>query len=238
MQGTTGGFQWVEHPAQVLSPLEFAERLRIDYASGTLDEPRVLYRTDAGTTLGPAVIVEPWPSDVRAREGRMARAMVRGDEYHQKVCGRGALRTWERESCGTCALLGWRPPNDNEWPTGRPNYGGWARVYVQAGEPIPRAWLPAFVDELNDAESASYRECLRRDVATWGFRLTDERPGYRLRTPTAETVRAYLLEQADGDPEFEMVEALREIVRDADEYEAAAVRAAAKALASSVGASR
>jgi hypothetical protein len=224
-------FVRLEHPGQIQTRYSWAEKRRHDYAGGTLEAPTVLYLMEpGGTTLGPALIVEPWPlADPAHREAvRVARSLIRGDEHHREFCGRGPAREWERRSCGTCALLGWAPV-DPDWPVGWPNYAGWARVYVEAGEPIPRAWLAAFVDELNESENERYREALRRDVATFGYRLTDERPGYRLRAPTADSVRAWLEDYNAGDSEFVLAEALAGIADD-EGYDRASRRAARAAL--------
>lgn len=72
-----------------------------------------------------------------------------------------------KESCGACALNGYGEHDDGGAVKLAPNYGGWARVYVQAGEPIPARWVEAFLAEINDP-NRSYAECLRRDIATFG----------------------------------------------------------------------
>lgn len=221
----------IEHPGQILTRYAWREKKSHDMAGGTLEAPTTLYLMEpGGTTLGPALIVEPWP--LSSREGkeapRIAHQLLTGDPFHRDTCGRGPLREWERQSCGTCALLGWQPADDDEWPQGRPNYAGWARVYVQAREPIPRAWMPAFVDELNEPENDSYREALRRDVATFGYRITDEKPGYRLKTPTADSITAWLDDYHDHDAGA-IIAALEEIAED-DDYDPATRRAARRAL--------
>lgn len=181
----------VESPAQLLTASQWRRARAEDRASGTLDAPRVMYLTDEGTTLGPAVIVDAWPDvDARLQDGRISRALILGDESHRKGCASGCYRDWERDSCGTCALLGYGAHDESGDLA--PNYAGWCRVYVQASEPIPRAWLAAFVDALNDEENTLYRDALRRDVATFGYRLTDERAGYRLPVPTPDSMRQWL----------------------------------------------
>lgn len=217
----------LEHPAQIMSPAAFAAAKTHDYASGTLEEPRALYLDASGATvLGPALIVEPWPLEEQLSESRMARAQIRGDEHHRETCGKAPWSLTERDSCGTCALLGWGSHNEQHG-TPAPNYAGWARVYVQAREPVPRQWFAAFVAELNDTNE-NYRDCLRRDVATYGFRLTDERPGYRLRRPNAESVLAWARDYyGDDDP----AGYLRGRLEDRDDYDAATWQALEKATA-------
>lgn len=216
----------IEHPAQLLTPHQWRERVRHDYAGGTLEAPTTLYLAQpGGTTLGPAELIEPRPaSSPEWDKARMAHALLRGDESHTSGCASGAFRVWERRTCGTCALLGY--PYDDE-PVTAPNYAGWARVYTQAHAPVPRAWLAAFVAELNTDDNDRYREALRLDVVTYGYRLTDEAPGYRLPSPSPERLLAWLRDY--NDDERAVLEALKEIMRN-DEYDAASQRAAFRAF--------
>lgn len=217
----------IESPSQVMTAEKWKARRRTDQAGGTKEAPTTLYLGAGGTTLGPALLLEPWDDPTRENEARMARAILRGDEGHQKGCASGAFRVWERDTCGTCAALGWGAHNEEHPPHEGPNYAGWARVYVQAREPIPRAWMPAFLAHLNDEENDGYREALRRDVATFGWSLTDERPGYRLPTATAENLLAWLRDYHDGD-EAAVGAWLDEMLAD-DDYNEASKRAARRA---------
>lgn len=70
-----------------------------------------------------------------------------------------------KENCGACVLRGY-----GERKNGKPympNYAGWARVYVQAGEPIPEKWREGFEAERRSGNKA-YAEALEADIEKYG----------------------------------------------------------------------
>jgi hypothetical protein len=52
-----------------------------------------------------------------------------------------------------------------------PNYSGWARVYVQAGEPIRKAQAQAFLQELSRVDNIPYVEALKEDIIHFGLTI-------------------------------------------------------------------
>ena len=51
-----------------------------------------------------------------------------------------------------------------------PNYSGWARIYVQAGETIRAEQVDAFITELNN-ENEAYRKELIDDIKNYGLTI-------------------------------------------------------------------
>ncbi len=85
-------------------------------------------------------------------------------------CDQNADHDKYRESCGACALKGYLSKTaiaDGFKPEDGPNYAGWARIYVQAGRPIPKKWKIAFAAE-KASDNFLYREALENDIATFG----------------------------------------------------------------------
>lgn len=72
-----------------------------------------------------------------------------------------------RSSCGACALNGWGEADDGEGL--EPNYGGWGRLFVEAGRVVPARYAAAFWVELG--QDSPYGACLRRSVRTFGVRV-------------------------------------------------------------------
>jgi len=64
------------------------------------------------------------------------------------------------DNCSGCAL------RDTSDETG-PNYAGWARIYVEAGYPIPSIWREAFDLELA-SENKLYKAALLKSLLTFG----------------------------------------------------------------------
>ena len=51
-----------------------------------------------------------------------------------------------------------------------PNYSGWARIYVQAGKPIGKKQVKAFLKEL-ESDNLAYREALKADIEHYGLTI-------------------------------------------------------------------
>lgn len=102
------------------------------------------------------------------------------DRNHERVIAKQLFVCWkhdnspeQRESCGACALKGYTSRHtliDNDGKRlDRPNYAGWARVYVQAGIPIPKKWKKAFEEEASDQyDNQEYSQALREDIKYYG----------------------------------------------------------------------
>lgn len=107
--------------------------------------------------------IAPWPADV-ARELRATAWRMFSDHGHGSH--------WDkltREACGTCALNGYhdRAIAREESAPVAPNYAGWARLYIQAGRPIPAKYADGFRAELAN-DNIRYVDALRRDIVTFG----------------------------------------------------------------------
>lgn len=96
--------------------------------------------------------IAPWDPVTEARLGATARRMFReGHSYEH--------RGIDADNCSYCALV-----------TGEvegPNYAGWARIYIEAGQRIPGKWRHAFALEL-ESDNKPYAEALLRSIATFG----------------------------------------------------------------------
>lgn len=68
----------------------------------------------------------------------------------------------DRFHAGNCAHCEIRKDN--------PNYSGWARVYVQAGEPIRKAQAKAFLKEL-ESDNKAYADALKNDIIHFGLTI-------------------------------------------------------------------
>lgn len=73
-----------------------------------------------------------------------------------------------RENCGACVLNGYVPRGEKRGE--RPNYAGWARIFVEVGKPMPREWLEA---ELARTDNAPYVAALKRSIVTFGVTLRE-----------------------------------------------------------------
>lgn len=65
------------------------------------------------------------------------------------------------DNCGGCALRGLGTED------GKPNYCGWARIYVEAGMAIPLAWEADFQAERHSSNKL-YAAALERSIVTFG----------------------------------------------------------------------
>lgn len=132
---------------------------------------------------------EPWaPAERRAHEGAALRVLAgdgsRGHGHQLRFTP--AQREEEeltRDNCGPCVLRGWNelpgadPAERRRNPRLRPNYAGWARLYVEARRPVPDRWRDAFTAELN-GDNERYVAALSRSLATFGVRFTDDLPEF------------------------------------------------------------
>lgn len=125
-------------------------------------------REHAGQCYEHLRVYEPWSIEETRSLRNIARQLLVGDEWHRSGdCRRG--EPWERQSCSTCALHGYEPPDG--WGDGYsvkesgPNYAGWQRIYVQASHPVPGEWAQAFAHR---SDNEKYEEALGRDIATFG----------------------------------------------------------------------
>jgi len=96
--------------------------------------------------------IAPWDPATEARLGAIARRMFRDGHSYEH-------RGIDADNCSFCALV-----------TGGfdgPNYAGWARLYIEAGQRIPGKWRHAFVLEL-ESDNKAYADALLRSIATFG----------------------------------------------------------------------
>jgi hypothetical protein len=104
---------------------------------------------------------EPWDRKTAEQLAAQARQLMRCEQFgnHQ-----------HRDQCGACVLRGYLSKSakaDGQKDSDGPNYAGWARVYVQAKQPIRREWIAAFEGQRN-SENKAYAAALERDLATFG----------------------------------------------------------------------
>lgn len=111
-----------------------------------------------------AVAAEKWEA-VEAQRMRRLALLQLTDHGHSWSFRDRDDRQLTRENCAACVLNGY---GDRDEPGDRaPNYAGWARVYVQAGNVIPKKYRAAFDAELA-SDNAAYAAALARDIATFG----------------------------------------------------------------------
>lgn len=91
---------------------------------------------------------------------------VEEKKYHANTARNvWAEKCWgktERLHAGNCQHCELRKKN--------PNYSGWARIYVEAGIPVNKAQIPAFIDEIN-SDNEAYALALLRSVITYGLEI-------------------------------------------------------------------
>lgn len=113
-------------------------------------------------------LIHPWASP----ESRDLQATAR-----RMFTDHGHGRQWDRltrENCGACALDGYGAHDDDGRAPYAPNHAAWARTYVQAGRVIPREYRAGMRRELSpDNTNTRYRDCLARDVMTFGVTFSD-----------------------------------------------------------------
>jgi len=76
-----------------------------------------------------------------------------------------------RENCSACVLNGYvsrEQRADPEYPKDAPDYAGWGRVYVQAGQYIPLKWAKSFVADQLNSDNLAYAAALRADLVYFG----------------------------------------------------------------------
>lgn len=79
----------------------------------------------------------------------------------------------ERESCSACVLGGFLSASaiaDGAKPEDGPNYAGWARVYVEAGVPVPEKWRAAF-EAQRQSDNRAYAAALEASIETFGVKF-------------------------------------------------------------------
>lgn len=114
-----------------------------------------------------AASADKWPADIAKRERAIAQQMMNRHDHDMPI---SRVPAWERqmvwENCGACVLA--RTGRDGNDAKQMPNYAGWLRCYIQAGEAVPQAWLEV---ELADAETSNpaYYKAILRDIATYGI---------------------------------------------------------------------
>lgn len=107
---------------------------------------------------------EPWPRKEADQHKASAKRC-----FKCETNGKHRLAI-ERESCSACVLRGYFSASfraDGNNPSDGPNYAGWARLYVEAGEPIPEKWRAAFEAERKSSNEA-YAAALERSLAAFG----------------------------------------------------------------------
>lgn len=108
----------------------------------------------------------PWSPDELKQGGNsraVARQLMSRHDHGPLDRMRASEREMMRDNCGACALA--RAGKDTTDPNQRPNYSGWLRVYIQAGEAVPQAWLEAEMVE-SAKENPAYYNAIMRDIAT------------------------------------------------------------------------
>lgn len=111
--------------------------------------------------------VPPNPDATRARLGP-----GRWNDATARLLRRDAVRLlwehsgWFRRNCGACALRGYRELTEDGMR--EPNYAGWQRIYVKAGESIPLKYENAFWAGLH-GEDVDFAYRLALDVNTFGI---------------------------------------------------------------------
>lgn len=106
--------------------------------------------------------IQPWSDDEAKRYANQARGLF----------NHGHAGYWDemtRDNCGACALEGWRE-SDEEGDLA-PNYGGWARAYVEAQRWIPDRWRAAYESDQLHGDNPAYSVALARSVAYFGVRF-------------------------------------------------------------------
>ena len=98
--------------------------------------------------------IQPW----NATEAAHYRATARQCFQHSYDHG----STPDPDNCGGCAIRGLGTED------GKPNYAGWARCYVESGQPIPKGWKADFNAELR-SENTAYAMALKRSIETFGM---------------------------------------------------------------------
>lgn len=96
--------------------------------------------------------VKPWDAKEKAHYHNTAAGCFQHSYKHTKP---------DPDNCCSCALITGKDDEDG------PNVAGWARIYVEAGVPIPATWKAAFSRELNSTNSL-YAAALARSIATFG----------------------------------------------------------------------
>lgn len=101
---------------------------------------------------------------------KQERAICRRLMSHHEHVGNGTAL--EKQNCSACVLNGYgdgKLTREEGLPL-QPNYAGWARIYVCAGETIPAKYRKAFISEL-DSENRPYADALRRDIEEFGLTI-------------------------------------------------------------------
>lgn len=75
-------------------------------------------------------------------------------------------------NCMHCCLRGQGEGGTADGLGTEPNYAGWARVYVQAGIPVPARFAEAFIAQMR-SDNTLYAEALARDIALYGVTVTE-----------------------------------------------------------------
>lgn len=111
--------------------------------------------------------VTAWPAETARYHAATARQCLT-DHGHGWRFDSPEEQEMTRENCGACVLAGYgaRPAEEG------PNYGGWARIYVEARRPVPADWRGAFRRELA-SDNRGYAAALARSIATFGVTFTD-----------------------------------------------------------------
>ena len=97
---------------------------------------------------GEARAWSPWTPDEQKQGGNnrdTARALLCRHDHEPLATIPKRERDMVKDNCGACALA--RAGKDATNPDDRPNYSGWLRVYLQAGEAVPMGGLEAEVTE-------------------------------------------------------------------------------------------
>lgn len=110
----------------------------------------------------------PWSTNERRQFHVTARQVFDNPDVHPRLCR--SWKPWERASCSGCVLRGYHVRDGKgsfRRDEGGPDYAGWARIYVEAGIPIPLIWKAAFARE-RASDNRRYAEALERSIVTFG----------------------------------------------------------------------
>lgn len=120
---------------------------------------------------------EPRPSQ-EAEQLKERAHQILGSHGHTMQFRDKEDRDLTMDNCAACRLGGYNElhgPDGEPGDTGplAPSYAGWARLFVQAGRPIPAKYREAFEDERTDAGDPEYAANLARDIKTFGVTYTN-----------------------------------------------------------------
>ncbi len=107
------------------------------------------------------------PHDKEAAETLRRLALQAFTHNHPSAYRSAREKDLVKSNCGACALGGYKGGVVTDGIVTAPNHAGWARIFVQAGVPIPAAYREAFEDA-RVSENTLFAAGLAQDIATFG----------------------------------------------------------------------